>query len=202
MGEAEEDYCGKREALEIIVVVLSERGQEEITRLGLEIGFDVQNPEVQKWLKSYVPKFSKKLEEVNIKRLRKQLLEGLEAGEGIPKLIKRVNETYANWNKIRSRAIARTETLRASNRGALEAYRQSGVVKKKVWITHFDKRTCVWCEDMNGKTVSIEKAFIEGDSFTVTEDGKNRTLDISYEEIQSPPLHGLCRCSPSAWFEE
>jgi len=187
----------------IDLLILSKQGALEMERIGVtDIAFNMENPEVQKWLKEYIPKFSKKLEDVSVERLRRELLAGLKAGEGIPELTKRVNTTYAHWNKVRSEMIARTETLRASNRAALEAYKQSGVVKKKQWVTQFDKRTCPWCEQMDGKIVGIETSFFDqGDEFTVSPGGKDQTLKLDYEEVASPPLHTLCRCAIVAYFE-
>ncbi|GAG45270.1 unnamed protein product, partial [marine sediment metagenome] len=142
-----------KETKPILESLMEERGSEELRRLGKPkkqtaeagIAFDVQNPNVQKWLNTYIPEFSSKLETVSIDKLRAELIAGMAAGEGVPELIKRVNLVYDNWNKIRSEAIAQNQALRASNRAALESYRQSGVVKKKIWITHLDARTCLSC---------------------------------------------------------
>lgn len=188
-------------SVSIYLETLTESAETQIERYDFGIAFDVESEQVKDWIKTYIPKFSNSLETVSIEKLRTTLEEGIKAGEGIPELSKRVNETYANWHKYRSEAIARSEVIRASNKGALEAYRQSGIVKKKIWITFHDLRTCAWCADMDGKTVALEKAFIEGDSFTITADGKERTLDISYEEMQAPPLHSMCRCDIGAWME-
>ena len=112
------------EAEKLIIEILKEEGERTVAQYDFDIVFDIDDTEIQKWLKTYVPKFSKNLEEVNIAKLRKALIEGIEAGEGIPALIKRVNETYANWYKYRSENIARSEVIRASNKAALEACRQ------------------------------------------------------------------------------
>ena len=169
--------------------------------------FEIDNPEVKKWLKSYVPRFSKKLEEVSVEKLRAQLIAGMEAGEGIPELLRRVYETYDDWGFRRAEKIARTECLRASNKAALETYRQSGVVTEKIWITYFDKRTCPHCERLDGDIISIDKDFVEYGTTMITqveEDGKLTThkLDINYEHIESPPLHAQCRCAVGAYIED
>jgi len=190
------------QAAEIILVILGERGATEMgTIAAADVVFDVQNPEVQKWLASYTPKFSAKLEEVSVLKLRSELIEGINAGEGIPELIKRVNLTYDNWNKVRSETIARSETMRASNRAALEAYKQSGVVKKKIWMAEPD--ACNWCAPLDGKIVDLEAAFFDiGDEYTVKVDGKNQTMKLDYETVETPPLHPRCRCAISSWIEE
>ncbi len=191
-------------ALRIDVKIIDVQGNATmIAIVGTDVVFDVTNPAVQNWLKTYIPKFSEALEEVSVAKLRRELIEGIAAGEGIPQLTARVNKTYENWNKVRSENIARSETMRASNQGSLEAYRQSGVVTKKVWVTHFDNRTCAWCEAMDGTTIELENSFFDkGDEFTVRGDGKDQTMNFNYETVEAPPLHSMCRCTISPWIEE
>ena len=195
----------REEVTQIIVRILAEMGQRELERLALEIEFDIANPEVQKWLKEHVFKFAKKIEAESVDQLRKALLDGLDAGEGIPKITNRINEIFGDWSKARAEMVARTEALRASNRGAVEAYKQAGITKK-VWITHHGARTCDWCTAMDGTIVGVEEDYWQtGDEFIiqVEVDGemKDRTMTFTYENVQHPPLHVLCRCAIGAEVE-
>lgn len=200
-----------KETKPILESLMEERGNEELRRLRKPkkqaaeagIAFDVQNPNVQKWLNTYIPTFSNNLETVSIDKLRAQLTAGMEAGEGIPELIKRVNLVYDNWNKIRSEAIAQNQALRASNRGALESYRQSGVVKKKIWITHLDDKTCHSCRRLDGKVIALDKNFFsKGDRPEVITAGEMTfTFRNDYEDIATPPRHNKCRCTVGAFIE-
>jgi len=90
--------------------------------------------------------------------------------------------------------IARSETIRASNAAAKETYRQSGVVKKIVWLANLDDRCCPWCEDLDGKVIDIEDNFFDkGDSYTIENDeGKKQTMDLDYSDVGYPPLHSAC----------
>jgi len=141
---------------------------------------------------------------VSTDRLRSELIEGMKEGEGVPQLIKRVNTTYDNWNKVRSETIARSEAMRASNRGAIESYRQSGLVEKKIWITFHDKRTCYSCADLDGKVIGLEDNYFNlGDAPEVIErGGRTYTFKNDYEDIGSPPRHARCRCTIAASFED
>jgi len=202
-----------KEAKPLFEANMKERGDEELRKIdaelrkprkqapGLGIAFDVENPEVQKWLTDYTPKLSKNLEKVSTQKLRAELTEGMKAGEGVPLLTKRVNTTYEHWNKVRSETIARSEAMRASNKGALESYRQSGVVKKKIWIAEPD--ACHWCAPLDGKIVDIETSYFDmGDEYTVSVEGKGQTMKLDYETVETPPLHPRCRCSIAASFED
>ena len=189
-------------ASNIIIEVMEKEGPRVVSLYDFDMIFDVDSPEVQKWLKSYVPMFSEKLEEVNVKKLRRVLTEGIEAGEGVPELTRRVYETYDDWGFKRAETIAQNQVIRASNKAALNVYRQSGVVKKKIWITHFDKRTCPHCEMMDGKVIGLEENFWDlGDESTIKVDGKDNTLKFNYEEIDAPPAHTQCRCAMGAMVD-
>lgn len=190
------------QAAEIILIVLGDKGKQTMQTIGVaDVAFDVTNPEVEKWLNSYTPKFSAKLEEVSVSELRDELLEGIELGEGIPELTERVNLTYDNWNKVRSETIARSEVMRANNRAALEAYKQSGIVEKKIWIAN--PGACEWCAPLDGKVVGLRENFYDlGSTLEMDIGGKTRTLYVDYEAIEGGNLHPRCRCTVSAWFEE
>ena len=191
------------EAKALFILIMDEAGRAELASLGIDIAFDVHNPEVTKWLEEYTPMFSKRLEEVNIDKLRKELIEGLEKGESVPKLMKRVNENvFDKWNKQRAYDISQNQALRASNQANLEAYRQSGVVHKKEWITHFTDGTCFWCGSLDGEVVALEKNFYDlGDTVEMEVDGKTERLYVDYENIERPPLHNRCRCAIGPWVE-
>lgn len=179
----------------IYVETMTAEGTRVIDKYDLGIGFDVQNPEVQSWLNSYVPKFSNNLEQVSHTKLRRELLAGLDAGESIPELTKRVNSIFDNWDIARAERIARSETILASNKGAIFSYQQSGIVTSKIWTTFFDLRTCAWCEEMDGQTISVEETWFDtkdNDSFTNAE---GNTMKLDYRNIGEPPLHPACRCT-------
>jgi SPP1 gp7 family putative phage head morphogenesis protein len=80
--------------------------------------------------------------------------------------------------------IARTETMRASNEGQLEAWDQAvedGLLtgeEQVEWITTPDDRLCDICEPMDGQTTGL------GDTF-----------DVDGEEMDGPPAHPRCRCT-------
>ena len=73
-------------------------------------------------------------------------------------------------SRVRSVMLARTETIRAANQGALAHYKSDGVEEVQ-WVSAFSSRTCAFCEAQNGKVMSIQDA---------------------NEQI---PAHSLCRCS-------
>ncbi len=113
------------------------------------------------------------------KQLRETFKEGTTAGESIPQLKKRVSELFAGMESYRSERIARTETILASNFSTEEAYKESGVVEAKEWLTTRDERTDDECADLDGKIIPLGSKFFDGDYFSG----------------QYPPLHANCRCT-------
>lgn len=135
--------------------------------------------------------FISQVNSTTIERLRKTLGEGLLKGEGIDKLSERVTEIYNTADENRAELIARTEVLQATNFATEEAYKQSGIVKGKEWLTAIDERTCSYCNEMDGKVIELTKNYYEdGDNIT-TEEG---TFEVN-KNISYPPLHPNCRCT-------
>jgi HK97 family phage portal protein len=128
-----------------------------------------------------------------IKQLREKLAAGIDEGEGVYDLRKRVESVFEGLSAYGSERIARTETIWAWNEGAKQGYKQSGFVEKLQWLSSGDARSCDWCLDLDGTIIGIDDSFFgKGDSYEL-EDG--RALDFNYEEIGHPPLHPQCRCT-------
>jgi len=102
-----------------------------------------------------------------------------------PEQIQRMTDRYfERFLKHRSEAIARTETIRASNAGQHELWQQSiddGLIDPRIvqrrWITARDERVCPICGPLHGTIVAF------GEEFT------------SLQSVaEHPPIHVMCRC--------
>lgn len=103
--------------------------------------------------------------------IRDDIVRALEAGDSNDVLATVLRRGYA-FSADRAEMIARTETAYADVEGNLEAYRQSGVVEAKKWIT--GAGCCDLCDELNGTIVPLAGAFPGG--------------------RPGPPLHPNCRC--------
>jgi len=178
-------------------------GRLAYDELGIAAGFDETDPRAIEWIEANAKNAAFSITDTQYEALKKTLMEGLADGESIATLRKRI-ETTMDIARARAEMIARTEVLKASNRGALIAYKQSGLVEGKQWLATADRRTCAACSEMDGKTMPLDEPFFKkGDSFnfskpgeefegTVPEGGLDMKFD--YEEIQHPGLHCGCRC--------
>jgi phage portal protein BeeE len=95
--------------------------------------FSMRNPRVKAFLEDLAGDRIQGINDTTKERVRDLLAKGYDEGLGIDDIASSLEES-AGFNEARAELIAQTETLRASNFGSLEAYRQSGVVDKKEWI--------------------------------------------------------------------
>jgi len=140
----------------------------------LNVAFDVVNERALNWLSTYAPKLSWAVEEETLATLRGHLIQGIDAGEGMDKLRKRVSQTFGDMEDWRAERIARTETSRANESGNREVWKEGGF-QQKVWLANPD--CCEeLCKPLEGKVVEIDEPFFE--------DG--------YGDGMNPPRHPNC----------
>lgn len=103
--------------------------------------------------------------------VREAIVEGLSNDD----IASRMRQSYG-FSKARATVIARTETLMASNAGALESYKASGVVGGKRWLTAEDDKVTPDCA-ANGDAgvIGLGAKFPSG--------------------AEAPPDHPNCRCT-------
>lgn len=91
--------------------------------------------------------------------VQEAIIDGEAEGEGIDGIAKRIGHVFEQAKGYRSRVIARTETIGASNAGSLQAAEASGVVGKKTWLAASDPRTRASHVSADGQTVPVDKPF-------------------------------------------
>lgn len=197
---------------------------DQARTLGVAYGmaFDVGNLWAQEWFDDYTMTFAEAIVHTSRKAMSEMFKQGVAEGWSIPTMQKGLEQLFTQWTegnlrleewawidqrmpKYRREMIARTETIRASNKGAEALYGEWGVEYKE-WLTAFDKRTCVFCAQMNGKRlVTGATWFQKGEQWNVEveEDGeiKIHSTIFNYEDIKGPPLHPNCRCTLIPWRE-
>lgn len=140
-------------------------------------------------------KMASNFNDETLTRLNGTLAEGIQNGEGLGDLKKRVNTVYDDIDGHRAERIARTETLKASNAATLDAYRQTGYVTAKGWSVN--PGACPFCSEFDGKTVPLDEDFLGlGENYGYTnEAGEEITRTNDYDTVETPPLHPNCRCT-------
>ena len=102
--------------------------------------------------------------------VRTEVDEGINAGEGVPELAKRIDATLLNsgserW-KNRAVVVARTESMGAYNGGTLDAFKviqeETDEKLEKVWLATMDTRTRDTHFIADGQRVPFAAPFIVG----------------------------------------
>lgn len=140
-------------------------GAASLAEMEVAVAFDLQHPAVQRYLEGKLLKI-RRINETTRERIRAELTAGNALGETIEELSERVAGIYQQARSYRTQRIARTEVIGAHNKGALEGYRQSGVVQQKEWLAGPEARDTH--ADADGQVVGLDEKFVVGDCTTDT----------------------------------
>jgi len=144
--------------------------------------FDVTNPRATEWARAHALELIDTMKKSDREAIRDLIEAAFEDQFDVDELADRITDVIGNAD--RAEVIARTETMRASNQGQIEAWDQAleaGLItgeEKKEWIVTPDDRLCPICEPLDGKTVALSEGF-----------------DVDGDEIDGPPAHPNCRCT-------
>ncbi len=152
----------REEARPLIREMVTEAGVTLYADLAIKGAFDVFNPQVARFIEQRAQRFAVQVNETTWTNLRASLSDGLQAGESIDDLAKRVESVMADRIRSSSDVIARTEVNGAVNGGAILAAEQSGVVQGKTWIAALDERTRETHIAAHEQTVPLDRDFMVG----------------------------------------
>jgi HK97 family phage portal protein len=187
---------------------------EAATLAAAELGtvFDITNATQQKFVDDYGFKFARKITDTSDEVIRRLIKDALDSDISYNDLVKKLKAQFDEWvgkgltKKIAFRAdmVARTETIRAVNQGALQAYKNDGIEEVE-WDAAGD--ACPYCTTLDGKSVPTGDNFIDLNAELVP-DPVEKVVDgvvtevpagvpplkANYEAINAPPAHPNCRC--------
>ncbi len=129
------------------------------------IDFDAKNRQFLKAVNGKTLKFAKDVNETTLKRLMPKIEAAIRSGGGVEAVresIQGVFDGTVRGSASRSRLIARTEMVGSSTLGNVEAYRQSGVVAGKQWLTSRDENVRDTHADVDGVIVKLDENFDVG----------------------------------------
>ena len=85
------------------------------------------------WIAERALLLAKSINKTTMEAIRNELALGFEAGESIPQLSKRIEGYFTDKAKYRAEMVSRSETIAASNEGALHRYEIEGVNKSEFY---------------------------------------------------------------------
>jgi hypothetical protein len=149
-----------------------------------DIAFSVMQPVFRAWIDDHGLEKSKYINDTTRDGLAKSLGDGIEAGESILDLQKRIEDQYDELRGYRSEAIARTESAGSMNFGSTATYKSAGVSQKS-WLGVQDDREREAHLEVEGQIVGIDEPF--------SVDGE----DLQYPGDPSGSAENVinCRCS-------
>lgn len=150
----------------------------------------VLTQEILQYIEDRIVLLATETNDATVLTIQETIAEGVTNGESVAQLRKRIKAVYDEATTVRAERIARTESLAASNEGALEAYRQSPVVTAKEWSA--EANACEFCKALDGKIIGLNEDFAKLGQGVEAGDKKMQT---NYEDIAHPPLHANCRCA-------
>jgi len=178
--------------------IMQEAALLAIEGLPYEIGVDwmLVNTAAAKWAQQYTYGLITGINETTAARLQAAINSWIEVGEDFPALVARVQEIFAN--PVRAGMIAATEITRVYAEANTLAWRESGVVTARRWVTANDERVCPICGPLGGLTVTTEGAQPAAPG-TQTRRAVVADLDKPFihpvtGEEYTPPAHVNCRC--------
>lgn len=158
---------------------------------------NVKDVNTQEFIRGQIEKFAVSLLATDRDILASIIATGLEKGDSIPQIRRAIQEKFTDYGKTQAERITRTEVARACNSGIVDAYRQSGVVEGKQWLTSGDP--CEYCAPLEGKIVELDEAYFDQGSEWL---GDAKTpMKLDYEDVGEPPLHPNCRCTTISVIE-
>ena len=132
--DAKEDQLVLEAIMPTIIDIMIQAGNGALASVDSGVEFAVADPRVQAYLAQHELKVAG-INRFTEKKLRALLVDATANVQSVSQTSKQIRGMFTQFSKVRADTIARTEVVGANNAAALEGYRQSGVVKKKQWLT-------------------------------------------------------------------
>lgn len=113
--------------------------------------------EALEWISTRSLELAKMVNNTTKEELRILLAQGFESGDSIAQIKASISTYYEGCKKGRALMVARTETVAASNEGALQRYEADGLDEVE-WLTAKDDRLCEECEPYDGEVFSTAES--------------------------------------------
>jgi len=114
---------------------------------------DLMDEAARTWIAERSLLLAKSINKTTMEAIRNELALGFEAGESITQLSKRIEGYFTDNVKVRAEMVSRTETIAASNEGALHRYEIENVGKSEFYPS---PDACEECLPLAGEYITKE----------------------------------------------
>lgn len=125
-----------------------------------------------------------------VDKLKSEIAAGVNAGESLADLTKRVNKVYKDAGGWRTDRLSDSESHKGVNKGIQLGFEQGGV-KHKIWKT-LGSNPCAFCRAMNGTIIEVRQPFVPKGGTLVGDDGSEMVQD--YDAVENAHAHANCNC--------
>lgn len=123
-------------------------------------------------------------------KLQQVIAEGVNAGENLEQLTKRVKKVYDDAMGWRTDRLADSESHKNINKGVQLGFEQAGV-KRKRWVA-LGGNPCQYCRAMDGTIIETSSSYVPKGGSMVGEDGGEVVQD--YDAVENAHAHANCHC--------
>lgn len=149
---------------------------------------------IDEWLRRHSGTKIQSILDTDLDRVRKELAEGVSAGESTYDLAKRIDSYLEPLYANRAETVARSEVIPASHLGSQMAARATGLPARKSWISTPGVRTRASHQSADGQTVGLDEPYVVGGSrLMFPGDG---SMGAPADEVVN------CRCAESYELQE
>jgi hypothetical protein len=173
-GQSKESW--RQTFVPLLEGVVTDQATQWGTNLGLE--FDVENLLASQWFEDYTLKFADPISQTTSDGVSEVLQQGMREGWSHDKMSRRLGQMFRQWAtgdllaedfswldartpQRRTDIISRTETMRASNAGSFELFRDYGAQQKE-WLATADERTRDAHRSASGQVRPMDQPFDVG----------------------------------------
>jgi HK97 family phage portal protein len=132
----------------------------------------------------------KEFTQQTVDKLKSEIAAGVNAGEDLAALTKRVNAVYNDAKGWRTDRLSDSESHKGINKGVQLGFEQGGV-KHKIWKA-LGSNPCQFCRAMDGSIIEVRQPFVPKGGTMVGEDGGEMVAD--YDAIENAHAHANCNC--------
>ena len=151
------------------LVLIDEFGTDTADGLGggksRKYEFDPVSAAIRAWTAEHAAESVKHILETNIKKMHDIVLAGLDEGLTRPQIASQLRQFYKEKSYYNAMRVARTETSHAAGYGQRESAKQSGIVKKKVWVSSRDDRVRDEHIALDGEVRNLDASYSNGEMF-------------------------------------
>jgi len=150
-----------------------------------EVGARALPPELEKWVLGYLANWSRDYTKESLAQIRAVVKKALDDGEDP---YEAVETRLLEWEEKRPEKTSLKETVEAAGVISKYVYKSAGIRKIR-WV-NAGGNPCPYCQELDGKIVGIEQAFLGKDDRLDSEDG---SMQLKKPTV-TPPLHEGCVC--------